>query len=104
MTVQRDLWDPTRARHGGNAESRAAWQQAAEHQESVKEQVLAFIVSRGSEGATLDEIAVHFGKTPNAVSGRVTSLRKEKRIAWKLGCWRETRSKCRAKVWIAFGS
>ncbi len=98
--TQLSLLDPCARRHGGNAESVAAF--AAGDKETDKARVLAYITAQGSHGATLDEIAEAFGVAPHRLSGRMTALKDwhaPKIIA--TGQHRPTRTGSKASVWVA---
>lgn len=74
MTMMRSD-DICENRHGGNAESAAAFERIRDGLPLVRQAVFDFIRERGEHGATVHEVAAHLGKTPNAVSGRLTELK-----------------------------
>lgn len=61
-------------RHQGNAQSQAAFQQLESALPEWRKRVLEFVRSCGQHGATSKEIAKHFGKTINELSGRRSEL------------------------------
>lgn len=73
-TVQTSIFDICAGRHGGNEQSQAAFRSASRTSAESRAAVLAFIRSCGAHGATNKEIAAHFGKGINAVSGRRSEL------------------------------
>jgi predicted Rossmann fold nucleotide-binding protein DprA/Smf involved in DNA uptake len=93
---EKEAQDICQNRHKGNEESREAFETVKDRLTKSREEVFSFIKSCGDRGATTDEIAVHFGKTPNAVSGRVSELKERGRI--KVDGRRKTRSGCPAGV------
>jgi len=70
------LFDLTSNRHGGNAESAAAYERAAESGAVTRdrERVLAAVKLAGNVGTTCKELAGAWGVDMNAVSGRFTEL------------------------------
>lgn len=94
---QRSLFDdPCARKHGGNENSVAAMPKDAERQIA---RVMAAIQRSGSFGMTCDEVAVELGTTPNAVSGRFTTLSAR---GWIVANGkRNTRSGHAATVWVA---
>jgi hypothetical protein len=83
-------------RHGGNTESVAAFETVKDSLTEKQWQVFKYIKARKSRGATVDEIACDLGKTPNAISGRVSELKRDGKI---VKCGRRlTRSGCTAAV------
>lgn len=73
-TVQTSIFDICAGRHGGNEQSNAAFQSVSRTNAETRRAVLAFIRSCGAHGATNKEIAAHFGKVINEVSGRRSEL------------------------------
>ena len=63
-------------RHGGNAESEAAFDGLAESGEIERQEarVLALVAESGAAGITCKEAAVELGTHPNNISGRFTAL------------------------------
>lgn len=86
-------------KHGGQPESVEAFTRG--DREADREKVYAFLAAQGDEGATLDEVSLAFGRTPNAISGRFTDLHEAHRIYRKPGVFRNTRTDSRAAVWVA---
>lgn len=84
-------------KHGGNSESKAAFDSVSEHLSESQHLVYKHI--RWAGGLTVDELSDAMGTTPNAVSGRVTELRIKGKI--KKRGKRKTRSGCSAAVWVA---
>ncbi len=62
-------------RHGGNAESEAAFQDLLPTLTRQRHVVFKLIHASGGDGLTAHEAAAALGKTPNAVSGRFTELK-----------------------------
>ncbi len=94
------LFDITSNRHGGNAESVAAFQSIKDRLPAQRKEVLHWITvytkAHSGRGLTVDELAEVMHKTPNAISGRVSELKRDGRI-YKAGT-RLTRSGCKAAV------
>ena len=67
--------DITANRHRGAATSVDAHCRITAELPERRRQVLEWIRSRGVLGATVHEVAAHFGVSPNVVSGRLTELR-----------------------------
>jgi hypothetical protein len=67
--------DPTKNKHGGNAQSNAAFASIYAHLTLRQEQVLATVKARGADGTTCREIAERHGRGMNAISGRLTELK-----------------------------
>jgi hypothetical protein len=77
------LDDVTRNRHGGNTYSELAniaISGDAGSKERRRAAVLAFIVSKGDYGSTVDECSAAFNLPPNVISGRFTELKKAQEI------------------------
>lgn len=68
--------DITANRHGGNAESRKAFERIAETLSDARAEVLCVIGRAGSQGMTCKEAAAELGVGMNAISGRFTELKK----------------------------
>lgn len=85
-------------KHGGNTESRAAFEAIKGTLSESQADVLSAIMRR-PDGMTADELCVAFDKLPNTISPRVTELRMKGKIV-KDGT-RPTRSGCKAAVWKA---
>lgn len=66
--------DITANRHGGAPTSVEAFESIKGKLPEARREVLEFIASRGDYGATVHEVAEHFGKGVNAVSGRISEL------------------------------
>jgi hypothetical protein len=67
--------DPTKNKHGGNAQSSTAFAGIYAHLTLRQEQVLATVKARGADGTTCREIAERHGRGMNAISGRLTELK-----------------------------
>jgi hypothetical protein len=81
--------DPTKNKHGGNAQSNAAFNSIYAKLTLRQEQVLASIKVKGSTGRTCREIAERHGRGMNAISGRITELKamgKIKQCGTRDGC------------------
>jgi len=66
--------DITERKHGRVETSVAAFDAIRSSLSERRASVLAFIKSRGAQGATSDEIAERFGVPLNAISGRCSEL------------------------------
>lgn len=87
----------------GNPLSAAAAKVAKRSRASDCRDIIAFIESRGSMGATCDEIEVALGLKHQTASARVYDLRNAERIC-NSGKTRATRSGCQATVyWLVKG-
>ncbi len=84
LTPQLDLFslppDICRSRHGGNPQSEQANRRVEPYKRGTREHLLAIIRACGEHGATLLELSAHFCKTPNAISGRLTELKRDGRV------------------------
>jgi len=81
--------DTTENKHGGNANSKAAFDGIYANLTLRQQQVLATIKARGSMGRTCREIADRHGCGMNAISGRLTELKamgKIKVVGRRDGC------------------
>jgi phosphotransferase system HPr-like phosphotransfer protein len=85
--------DITQNKHGGNANSAAAFSGIYAHLTLRQQQVLATIKKNGSKGRTCKEIAERHGCGMNSISGRLTELKSMAKIV-QVG----TRDGC--AVWI----
>lgn len=78
---QRDLFgssvDVCERKHGGNAESQAAFERLSEHLTESRQDVLFAVSKKLDGGATSKEVADALGKPLNAISGRLTELARE---------------------------
>lgn len=74
------LIDICENRHGGNTESKAAFDRIRESHAVMKERAFDFIRSRGDAGATAQEFADSLGVPINKISGRFTELKADGRI------------------------
>src|SRR5579864_6670866 len=74
---QRFSKDPTRHKHHGNRESRAAWEQVLRKLTESQESVLEVIHNVHPEPITPKEIANVMGKPLHSVSGRCTELKEQ---------------------------
>jgi len=72
--MQTSIFDICAGRHRGNEQSKAAFRSVQPIRAEMCAAVLAFIQSQGASGATNKEIAAHFSKGINAVSGRRSEL------------------------------
>jgi FixJ family two-component response regulator len=81
--------DITKNKHGGNAQSNAAFSKLYANLTTRQQQVLGSIAIKGSMGRTCKEIAERHGCGMNAISGRITELKamgKIKQIGRRDGC------------------
>jgi DNA-binding MarR family transcriptional regulator len=81
--------DITENKHGGNANSQAAFKTICKNLTLKQAQVLATIKARGSFGRTCREIAERHLVGMNAISGRLTELKamgKIKVVGRRDGC------------------
>ena len=81
--------DITENKHGGNANSKAAFETIYKNLSLKQSQVLATIKARGSMGRTCREIAERHNCGMNAISGRLTELKamgKIKVVGRRDGC------------------
>lgn len=83
-------------RHQGNLQSQFAFEQIEPALPEWRKKVFEFIKECGKRGATNKEIAKHFGKTINELSGRRSELLRAKLIV-ETG---ETRNGCGVVVAI----
>jgi len=74
---QRFSTDPTRHKHHGNQESRAAWEKVLLKLTESQEDVLLIIQGAHPEPITPKEIANVLGKPLHSVSGRCTELKEQ---------------------------
>lgn len=74
---QRFSTDPTRHKHHGNRESRAAWEKVLLKLTESQEDVLLIIQGAHPEPITPKEIANVLGKPLHSVSGRCTELKEQ---------------------------
>jgi hypothetical protein len=95
-----ELFDITARRHRGNEQSTAAFHVIMEKLTDWQADILHELEDLGDKGATVDELAVFFETTPNAISGRVSELKRMGKI-YKSGT-RKTRSGCSAAILKAF--
>lgn len=79
----------------------AASNAVAPYTPTMRERVLAYLLERGSEGATIEEIAGALGMRVSSVCGRVNELRKVDRIRDR-GVTRANQSGVQAIVWVAY--
>lgn len=108
-TGQRDMFenvggqirprDVCARKHGGNEQSKAAFDSVSHHISDAQRSVWINIYDCRGRGVTCDELSERMGTTPNAISGRITELRMMGKIE-KRGT-RKTRSGCSAAVWVA---
>lgn len=85
-------------RHGGNEQSEEAFEAIRKGLPRRRALCLVLIHKASPEGLTVHELANHLGTTPNAVSGRLTELKKDGRIT-KIGT-RPTPTGSKAAVYI----
>lgn len=95
-----DAKDITVRRHGGNAESKKAHERIKQGKAETRLRILGHIKQLGTEGATTDEIAAWMNVPPNAISGRMTELKKLGALT-ATSQTRRTRSGCAARVFVA---
>lgn len=69
--------DITAAKHGGNAESEAAYMRASATMALRRAEVLALIKAIGRNGMTCKEVARVMGVEMHAVSGRISELKRD---------------------------
>jgi chromosome segregation and condensation protein ScpB len=74
---QRFSTDPTRHKHHGNRESRAAWEKVLLKLTESQEDVLLIIQGAYPEPITPKEIANVMGKPLHSISGRCTELKEQ---------------------------
>ena len=72
-------FDICRNKHGGNVLSVAA-NPKDDAKRKMRNQVLEFIMSRGEQGATSEEIALHLNIELHRVSGRCSELKKYNQV------------------------
>lgn len=92
--------DICKRRHQGNEQSQSAFKQIESTLPDWRRKVLDFIKSCGERGATNKEIAAHFGKGINEVSGRRSELLRSELII-ETG---QSRNRCGVVVAIEFAS
>lgn len=95
--------DPPARKHGKHemqTTSLLAYHAGKESREKWERQVYEFILSRGQEGCTPDEVAAHFDVPANTTAPRITALvaKGMVRNAWRT---RRTRSGRAANVYVA---
>ena len=90
-----ELFDITARRHKGNEQSTAAFHVVKDSM-SERQREIYHAIRFFSDGATVDELATMFKTTPNAISGRVSELKRDGKI-YKSGT-RKTRSGCSAAI------
>ena len=83
----------------GSATSKAAAKSMVKPAVNLRAKIWRFIRNCGRDGATSDEVNVHFG-IPNSSTTRVTELMRLGRIT-RTDRTRPTRSGCQAKIHIA---
>ena len=79
--------DPTAPKHGGNAESAAAFARAAAGRRGIYAEIIAWLAARGD--GTCNEFAEATNRTPNEVSGRFTELCRDLRQIERTGVRRD---------------
>ena len=79
------LFDICQNRHGGNAESAAAFARVARSHSAKCEAVYSAICEAGPDGLTCKELAARWGVGMNEISGRWTDLKAAERIERVLG-------------------
>lgn len=92
--------DITAGRHGGNAESAEANDSIAAVKPTLRKRVVEYVRSRGTDGATSDEIEVALGMRHQTASARITEA-KQLGLLEKTGTRRPTRSGHSAAVLVA---
>jgi predicted ArsR family transcriptional regulator len=91
-----DLFDICARKHGGNPESQEANRRVSQSKENDRMKILEHLKVNPM---TVDEVAMYWDTTPNAVSGRFSELKKMGLIK-KVGT-RPTRSGSPAGVYAA---
>ncbi len=94
-----ELFDITARRHKGNEQSTEAFHVIKDKITDKQWNILRIIEMR-DDGITVDEIAAEYDTTPNAISGRVSELKRMGKI-YKSGT-RKTRSGCSAAILKAY--
>lgn len=91
--------DPTRNRHGNDAQSREAWQLVKSNVHHQRKLVLMLIAGTAEDGMTSHECAERLGfpGAPHRVSGRFTELKTAGFIT--LAALRPTPTGCSAKAY-----
>lgn len=74
--------DPSENRSRGNSESRKAHERVLRSKPETYRRILQFVRSKGTQGATVHEIAMALGYGPaiNKVSGRLSELKAMSRL------------------------
>lgn len=90
--------DVCAARHGGVDTSVEAHRRVKKTRDQSL--VLSCLKAAGGDGMTLDELCVKMGRTPNAISGRLTELRIQELVV-RLATRRPTRTGTGARVHVA---
>lgn len=90
-------------KHGGNAESEAAFKRMAPTIPAQRAMVLDMVRNAGPEGLTCKELAARLGVGMNVISGRFTENRVARDIVRKIGAdgWPVRRDGC--AVYVAKG-
>lgn len=70
-----DQIDICEARHKGSPESQDAFEKVKHTKQLMYDKIMYLAQQRKDFGVTVHEVAGAFGKTPNAVSGRLSELR-----------------------------
>jgi hypothetical protein len=78
----------------------AAFNQAAEKIPSWHQRILAAIENAGDDGCTLFELVARFGVRDNVISGRISELLKDMKIAWNQQTRRHPKSGCPCRVYV----
>jgi hypothetical protein len=84
----------------GKYESRVAYELTKPSHQAIRVEVYQFVLSRGQNGATADEVAAHFEALHNRTSPRMTELRQMFLIR-ETGVRRRTRQGMQAAVYVA---
>lgn len=80
ITQQSNLFDICESRHGGNEQSRAAFERTADSLPRSRQRVMEFIEAQGERGATAQECADALGVPIHKVSGRFSELKRDEQI------------------------
>lgn len=72
-------------KHGGNAESAAAFAKLEPHIRDIHATILRLASDAGSGGVTVKEVAEALGRPINAISGRLSELRSDRYCRQVLG-------------------
>ncbi|MEI7850640.1 MAG: hypothetical protein WCH86_02295 [Kiritimatiellales bacterium] len=88
-TMQTDLFDPCKRKHGGNAQSVAANRKNLQHRAAQRKAVFDAISAAGGDGLTCRELAERMNVGMNCISGRFSELKAAgwiKKVNVRTGC------------------